>query len=543
MYLDYFGLKETPFAIAPDPRYLFMSEQHREALAHLLYGVRSNGGFVLLTGEVGTGKTTVCRCFLGQIPDDCQVAFILNPRLTARELLEAICDEFRISVDRTNANTKHLVDRINRFLLDAHAAARNPVLIIDEAQNLSFEVLEQIRLLTNLETDQRKLLQVVLLGQPELRDMLRRKELRQLSQRITARFHLDALNRDDVVRYVQHRLTVAGRSAPLFPARLFGRIHRLTGGIPRLVNLVCDRALLGASVEGTSQVSRRILDKAAREVLDEQRSAPQARFLPVAAAVLFGVLLLAGGLAAFGLFPIEWPSSVASLNPAQNVEPSPLPPEPSSGDAVAADPPRPPVEMPVQADVDSALRDLATSWDIPLPEAGADMCREVALQGLACYESRGSLESLRRLDLPAVLTLVLPGGGPGYVPLVGLKSDLGLVKSGEQLVEVSRQQLEKDWLGSFVLLWQPPQAYHRDLPPGAKDALVGWVAKQLQVTGFLVADVKADVLEGEVLEAVRRFQADSGLPDDGIVGPWTLILLANRAGLPGPRLLIEGRAG
>jgi general secretion pathway protein A len=250
MYAPFFGLKQDPFSIAPDPRYLFMSERHREALAHLLYGVGGGGGFVLLTGEIGTGKTTVCRCFLEQIPPQCNVAYIFNPKLTVIELLQSVCDEFGISVAPHAAHAptvKDYLDPLNAFLLRTHATGQNNVLIIDEAQNLSADVLEQLRLLTNLETSERKLLQVVLIGQPELRRMLARPELEQLAQRVIARYHLDALTAAETAQYIAHRLSVAGMTtAQPFDPRAIQRVHRLTGGVPRRINLLCDRALLGA---------------------------------------------------------------------------------------------------------------------------------------------------------------------------------------------------------------------------------------------------------------------------------------------------------
>jgi general secretion pathway protein A len=267
MYREFFGLKEIPFSIAPDPRYLYMSEGHREALAHLVYGMRSDGGFVLLTGEVGTGKTTVCRCLLEQIPENTDIAFILNPKVTVGELLAGICDELGIRYPRDNTSVKVFVDSINEYLLDAHARGRRTVLIIEEAQNLSPDVLEQVRLLTNLETNQRKLLQIIMLGQPELQAKLAMPELRQLAQRITARYHLGPLPGHEMQAYVAHRLEVAGARGDIFPSSLVNRLYRLTGGIPRLVNTVCDRALLGAYVQGRDRVDRDTLICAAREVL------------------------------------------------------------------------------------------------------------------------------------------------------------------------------------------------------------------------------------------------------------------------------------
>uniref|UniRef100_UPI0035935B4E ExeA family protein n=1 Tax=Thiocapsa sp. TaxID=2024551 RepID=UPI0035935B4E len=273
MYPKYFGLKEPSFSIAPDPHYLFLSEQHKEALAHLLYGAGESGGFVLLTGEVGTGKTTVCRAFLEQLPEGVEVALILNPAVTANELLLNLCDEFRIQVPEGERSVKALVDRLNAYLLDAHGKGRRPVLIIDEAQNLRPKVLEQIRLLTNLETSKHKLLQIFLIGQPELRRLLERDALRQINQRITARFHLRPFSPQETGDYIRHRVAVAGVDRPLFTAAAIRRIYRCSGGVPRVVNILCDRALLGACVTRSSQVTPAIVKRAAREVQGESLDA------------------------------------------------------------------------------------------------------------------------------------------------------------------------------------------------------------------------------------------------------------------------------
>ena len=271
MYASFFGLKHEPFSIAPDPRYLFMSERHREALAHLLYGVKGGGGgFVLLTGEIGAGKTTVCRCLLEQIPKRCNVAYIFNPKLTALELLKTVCDEFHVPYHHEGPGTptvKDYLDPLNEFLLKTHAVGLNNVLIIDEAQNLGIGVLEQLRLLTNLETNQRKLLQIVLIGQPELRTMLGQPELEQLAQRVIARYHLGALTEAETVKYLRHRLGVAGLTgANPFTRRAMQRIHLRSRGVPRRINLLADRALLGAYADGVARVDHRIVDKAAAEV-------------------------------------------------------------------------------------------------------------------------------------------------------------------------------------------------------------------------------------------------------------------------------------
>jgi general secretion pathway protein A len=300
MYASFFGLKHEPFSIAPDPRYLFMSDRHREALAHLLYGVRgAGGGFVLLTGEIGAGKTTVCRCLLEQIPKRCNVAYIFNPKLTALELLKTVCDEFHVPYRHEGpgpATVKDYLDPLNEFLLKTHAIGLNNVLIIDEAQNLSASVLEQLRLLTNLETNQRKLLQIVLIGQPELRTMLARPELEQLAQRVIARYHLGALTQAESVRYLRHRLGVAGLvSVNPFTLRAMQRIHQRARGVPRRINLLADRALLGAYAEGVARVDRRIVDKAAAEIFG-----PSERLRILRRAAPWGIGLLAGAALAIG---------------------------------------------------------------------------------------------------------------------------------------------------------------------------------------------------------------------------------------------------
>ncbi|MEO8331764.1 MAG: AAA family ATPase, partial [Gallionella sp.] len=316
MYLSYFGLAEAPFSIAPDPRYLYMSQRHQEALAHLLYGVNAGGGFVLLTGEVGAGKTTVCRCLLEQIPASCDVAYIFNPKLTVAELLSTICAEYGIECPQGNTSVKVYVDRINNYLLAAHARGRHTVLIIDEAQNLSADVLEQLRLLTNLETNQRKLLQIILLGQPELAAMLERPELRQLAQRIIARYHLGPLEKREVAAYVLHRLGIAGAQHRLFPDALMGSLYRLSRGIPRVINVLCDRALLGTYAQSKERVDRATLKQAAREVFHNAAVQPRnlMRYL-LAGLILAGAVFAAARYQPTGQTPPPAKTEVNKVAP------------------------------------------------------------------------------------------------------------------------------------------------------------------------------------------------------------------------------------
>jgi general secretion pathway protein A len=272
MFLEHFQLREPPFSISPDPRFVFLSDRHRDALAHLLYGVGqgSSGGFVQLTGEVGTGKTTLCRLLLEQLPVNTRVALILNPMLSPIELLEAIGKELHIPLRGKQGHQKRLIDALNVYLLQAYGEGLRVVLIIDEAQNLSADALEQVRLLTNLETNTQKLLQIILLGQPELRDLLARRELRQLSQRITARFHLTPLNKTETQQYLRHRYAVAGGTQFPFATDAINALFQYSKGIPRLLNIIADRALLAAYVHEHKTIDKKLVALAAKEVLPTQ---------------------------------------------------------------------------------------------------------------------------------------------------------------------------------------------------------------------------------------------------------------------------------
>lgn len=300
MYTGFFGLTSQPFSIAPNPDFLFLSPRHAEALAHLRYGLGEAGGFVLLTGEVGTGKTTVSRCLLQELTDKTEVAFILNPTLNELELLAAICDQLKIRYKKSDASLKMLTDKITNRLMKNHQAGKNTILIIDEAQHLQPAVLEQLRLLTNLETNTKKLLQVILIGQPELQQLLQRQDLRQLAQRITARYHLMPLTEQEVQQYISYRLQVAGCSRPVFTASAVKKLFQLSGGIPRLLNLICDRALLGGYSQQKALIDAALVNQAASEVLaikpQPEKAAWPVWLWPVLTLVALGV---GAGLSAF----------------------------------------------------------------------------------------------------------------------------------------------------------------------------------------------------------------------------------------------------
>ncbi|MFO7577095.1 MAG: AAA family ATPase [Pelovirga sp.] len=558
MYKEYFGLKEDPFSIAPDPQFLYMSDQHREALAHLIYGMKVDSGFVLLTGEVGTGKTTVCRCLLGQIPADSEVAFVLNPKLTVLELLATLCDELGIEHPADSTSVKQFVDRLNVFLLEAHSRGKKTVLIIDEAQNLSTDVLEQIRLLTNLETDKRKLLQVVMLGQPELNQLLERPELRQLAQRVTARYHLEPLSRQELAGYLTYRLGVAGVERPLFSKATIQRLYRLSGGVPRLINLICDRALLGAYVRGENLVSPRLLSLAAAEVFGKKENRRRWRRLVGQAALVvllvtvaaFGLNLLAGYL------PVPWSEPPAVLHDEIPVEAG----EVADMSTAALE------ETPEDRDRQLALVDevaAATTRNLPLewfaaePQAhnrqlayralfalwGHDtgMLEEElpdpAAYGLALLAEKGSLARLRQFNHPAVLSLVDPQGEEFLATLAGLDDETATLVVGSDVIRVPLTTLLQQWYGDYALLWQPPPDYQNLIRPGDQGNAVMWLEYQLAELSGRESRLQPDMSYDDLLiEEVRRFQRQENLDPDGVAGPYTLIILNSRLATEQPRL-------
>lgn len=526
MYLNYFGLAEAPFSIAPAPRFLYMSQRHQEALAHLLYGLQGEGGFVLLTGEVGAGKTTVCRSLLEQIPETCDVAYIFNPKLTVEELLSTICVEFGIDCPAGNSSIKVFIDRINAHLLDAHARGRQAVLIIDEAQNLAPDVLEQMRLLTNLETSERKLLQIILLGQPELAHMLARPELRQLAQRIVARYHLGPLTRQEVAAYVRHRLAVAGTPKPLFPDKLMGRLHRLSGGVPRVVNVLCDRALLGAFVQGKERIDRHTLAQAAREVLPGAAVSPPPRRWAMAA----GVLLAAGGtwLLTQTYRPTAAPLPAQAVAPAVPAAPAGLRPVPSP---VLEWPPG----EPVSGSEASAFASLHQAWGT-LQRPG-DPCREAEASGLRCRSGRGTLEELRQINRPAVLSLRDRDGREFHGLLTHLTGDRATFRLGAQARTVTLDALAERWTGGYTLFWRPPLAVQDTLRPGDRGAAVVWLKRQLDRLDGLQAAQNPEPRYDEALKRrVKQYQFARGLVPDGSFGQQTLIRLLGETDSDAPSL-------
>ena len=523
MYASYFGLKQEPFSIAPDPQLLFMSERHREALAHLLYGIGGGGGFVLLTGEIGTGKTTICQLVLEQVPANCNVAYIFNPKLTVTELLQSVCEEFHLVLPAQERapTVKDYLDPLNAFLLREHAAGRNSVLIIDEAQNLSADVLEQLRLLTNLETRERKLLQIVLIGQPELRNMLARPELEQLAQRVIARYHLQALTEPETAQYVQHRLEAAGLTQPLpFDRRALRRIHQLTRGVPRRINLLCDRALLGAFAGSRPSVDPAMVEKAASEVFDRAR-----RVAPPAwqrAAAVLGVALAAGA----GLWvvashrPAPAPAAVAAV-----AAPA-LPAAPRSPAAVSA-----PTLLSVE---DQAWRELARAWK--LSPAEGDGCRAFQREQVQCFSRPMTLALIRQLARPGIVTLDAQTGKPSYALLIALTPGSATLRAGDGEQTVTLPTLAARWRGEFSTLWRAPPGYSGRIGDREGGAVVDWLAATLASVNGAPPPAGKQKLDPALQSRVLAFQLAQGLPADGRPGPMTFMQLNRAAGVDEPRL-------
>ena len=549
MYYQYFGLNEAPFSIAVNPRYLFMSPRHRDALAHLLYGVGTGGGFILLTGEVGTGKTTINRCLLEQLPSDTDVAIILNPALNAVELLASVCDELGVQYDQQQHTLKTLTDELHRFLLQNHTRGRKTVLLIDEAQHLDFDVLEQIRLLTNLETNSEKLLQIILIGQPELAQMLARPELRQLNQRITARYNLEPLNPDETGAYIHHRLQVAGMSPErvLFPASVVRGIHKVTRGIPRLINVLCDRMLLGAYGRNRSRADHAMLKLAAREVLGESYAVtPTWAWLAIAAAV--GILVWAGGWLLGNHTATPAPSPQEQAAPLAQREPEPVVPpaavESSAGVVAASPEPELPAvaappapEQPAGISIsgimlppgDSVVRLWGVYSDAPAP---AEPCSPEVQSGLACFEGEAwTWDDLARIDRPLSLETITPERFSAEVLLLGMSGPSAWVLTTEGVSQVSLAELAPYWTGRYRFLWRVPDGFENSLTLGQESDAVAAVARWFaRLDGQ--PEPLADRRFNRVLqERVRLFQREHGLTDDGVVGLQTLLKLNEQLGI------------
>ena len=547
MYLSFFGLHEKPFAITPDPRYLYLSERHAEALAHLLYGINESGGFIQLTGEVGTGKTTVVRTLLSRVPHHADVAVILNPRVTPVEFLLTICEELGLGIaDSDRDSVKQMVDALNRRLLSAHAEGRRIIVIVDEAQNLSAEVLEQVRLLTNLETPSQKLLQIILIGQPELRELLDRTELRQLAQRITGRYHLQPLSQEETRGYIRHRLRVAGAAEEIFTPAALAEVHRLSAGIPRVINVTCDRALLGAYTRETRKVNAALVRLAAGEVYGR-------RFMPLWlgwCAGAMGLMAVAG--ATLGGWQL-WQRQTASWHTSNNKAAPRVRPATATaipGPAVAAV--KPPSAVPAAVSINAllaansaytgdaaAFRRLLSLWGRAMAD-DRDPCGQAAKAGLSCLEQRGSWAQVRALNRPAILTLTGDHGQRHRVVLSALNDQFATLNLGEHNERVALEELSRDWFGEFTVVWKPKTARTRPLSVGMRGDEVRWLRRSLNALQGAASDPEhGDVYDEELAIAVQNFQREHRLNVDGIAGVQTQVVLDTALAEPGSPLLLS----
>lgn len=571
MYAEFFKLREMPFSITPDPAYLYMSPRHQEALGHLLFGTGQYGGFVQLTGEVGTGKTTVVRTLLEQNLEGVEVAMIHNPRQSEQEFVQSICDELRVDYEHSETlSLKTLVDALNRHLLRTHAAGRRTVLIIDEAQNLGVNVLEQVRLLTNLETHKEKLLRIMLVGQPELSELLSRPDLRQLASRITARYHLTPLEEDETAEYVRHRLAVAGTTDELFDADAIAEIHRHTRGVPRLINALADRALLGAYGRNEHRVTSEMVHHAAIEAfgvnsargLADHRPRGLRRFLDRRSGVglprlslswleasLMALALMIGGALAYqtllrysGQLEVAAPA-VTHKSPAApaKFDTADAPPSPVPGPAADL-PPAPVVAAPRPPERGGLDKLFAQDTSLPLLtgrliglwETGLviprsdNVCRALKSQGLECYRTSGTIEDLRAMDRPAILTLSDREGQARYALITQLTLDRARFETAQgSPVTVALSELGPAWNGDMLLLWrrETPEV---QIKPGLRSPSIIWLRERLaEMMGKPLEKRPSDRFDPQLQEEVRQFQEARGLIADGVVGIRSRIALSD----------------
>ena len=578
MYNEYFGFKESPFSIAPDPRYLYMTSQHRDALAHLIYGLNSEGGCILLTGEVGTGKTTICRCLLEQMPAQSNVALVLNPKVSEIELLETICDELKINYPADNNSVKTYTDRIYKFLISSNQKNEKTVLIIDEAQNLDSKVLEQLRLLTNLETNKRKLLQIIILGQPELLEILAKKEMRQLAQRITARFHLQPLKKHEVKAYLSHRLAVAGQNVQLFPDKSIKLLFRLSDGIPRLINIISDRALLGAYVEDQPSVNPAIVTKAAKEVFGElknvEKHQQKQRWLfsittsaaIIASVAFFTIVTLfylnntneASATNTLGLSleqNTDDPKATIDIPLANNDTDKLIAPSPDTTKttatlhALVADKQSVLTSQTYFDDLDeildqegnnpaSAYHELFKIWHLQYDKnTKPTACQQAIDYSLYCLHTQGNITNLKNHNRPAILTLTNKKGGIRYITIASINDEQATIHSRNNIYTIKLSELNKYWHGQFVLLWQKPKHYLSAIVPGDSGIIINWLHKKIMEVTHEPAGDNKTTYTNFLAEKIITFQEKQGLSADGIVGPVTIIHLNTIADANIPTLI------
>jgi general secretion pathway protein A len=545
VYEQFFGLDDEPFRLTPDPRYLFLSAKHAEALAHLRLGLTESSGFVCITGEVGTGKTTLLRVFLAELGPDVAAAYALTPPLSALDLLRRICREFGV----TAASESHtdMVDALHAYLVAQSAAGRSCVVVLDEAQALSIELLEQIRLLLNLETATRKLLRVVLVGQPQLRKLLLDPELAQLNQRITLRWHLGRLSSYETAAYVHHRIAIAsgGRGTRLFTRPALRLLHAVSGGTPRLINMIAHRALLAAFVARDFRVKRRAVVRAYREI--------QAVPLPGTLTLARRLALVGGGLAiGASLVAVAAPgidrlmrvppsaATAPASEPVADVAPPPV--EPAHAMVTAPPSLASPAELArrlasldAQASARAGTDALLAAWgERPLGSEETrvpDDLESIAWRrGLEEIEFTANRSMLRLLDLPALLEVrVADASAPRWVSVTGMDDSRIVLAIDGEAVNVDAGTLEPLWTGRAHVLWRDFDGLGPTLRPGVRGAGVAHLQDLLRRVGTDDVEPTGRFDEGTT-KAVLEFQRRHRLDADGVVGPLTRIVLYAEAG-------------
>ncbi len=549
MYHEYFGLSEPAFSIAVNPRYLYMSDQHKEALAHLLYGVNS-GGFVLLTGEVGTGKTTIIRSLLEQIPDNTDLAMVLNPMASVPEMIAGICDELGVTYDKealqtaTASNNKVLIDSLYCYLLENHRAGRNTVLLIDEAQLLTPEALEQIRLLTNLETNTKKLLQIVLVGQPELNTVLSQPRLRQLAQRITARFHLSPLTQTETQAYISHRLQVAGLTHERnpFPKSVIKKIHRFTGGIPRRINILCERAMIGLYGHNKHQVDNSIFNAAAKEVIGhiEDGHNQLALYRPVIKTFMITLAALGAIFISYWLITNIFLSHANTpSNTSTSTKDDVVNNTATDTNINLVEHKNIPFTVPRLTDAQAILFDYLQVSHRP----GTHPCWSKADNSLQCEtETLDTWAALKEINRPAVLTITTADKFTAYVTLIKLNDSTATVLDALGATQkVELQVLGEKWTGRVFYLWQRPPEFTVPVSLGDNGVTVKWLAEQFALLDGQAKPLARLQYTRALQERVKIFQTQRGLKADGILGMRTVLKLNEALGIDPSLSNSEGR--
>ena len=579
MYTSFFGLNEKPFSITPDPRYLYMSARHTEALAHLVYGITESGGFIQLTGEVGTGKTTLIRGLLQQLPENADIALVLNPQLSRSEFLSVILEELGIPPVENPESIKELHSALNIYLLENHSRGRRTVLIVDEAQNLAIDVLEQIRLLTNLETAQTKLLQITLIGQPELRQVLSRNDLRQLAQRITGRYHLEPLSKKDTSEYIQHRIAVAGGNGAIFSPAACREAFKLSYGVPRIINVICDRALLGAYTQEELVVTPALMRQAAREIYDngQHNESVWLRWQkPLIASALVAALLLGGWLGS-SQRPAQFtarsipvaetlPTETLSLASDEQLPEAELAlQQETEQDAAQEDLWEPPAQATESIDAPTedsntntvsldeflfkhkdstntagAFNTLFSLWGVayaPGPGNACDFAREY---NLSCTWQQGTLAQLQALNRPAILTLRDNDGVSHSVSIVKLSPTIATLEINQEQLDIPVAELSPGWFGSSLLLWQLQIDPDKSLAPGERNAGVPWLRQSIMnISGWNPGEVSdPDYYDDALASEVKEYQRQRRLSVDGLIGAQTQIAINTDLNLPNTPILV-----